>query len=371
MSFPRDCLSCGHQSLPDALYCVACGVALNQACPLCRSSVMPNDQYCGSCGANLLTTDDTSLPRSAETGPNPFRSLKARSFVVWGLASVLIAIAFYLVAWVITGFSFNDQNPVLDLVIFSVWLYGLMVVWTASQFRHHGVNLRRLAGRVQTGYNWWPSLGVVALLLMFSAAALWLVYYPLSLVWPTAADWLLSQDPTSLASETGAPILFHSILIVELVVVAPILEELLFRGVLFTRWSVRWGMGRGMILSSLVFGVLHFDNVLGATVFGAVMALLYVRTGTLLVPMACHALYNGIVATVYGFSLSFEAEGPTPAVEGYGPETWVALVFFAVSGSLLLSLIRRWWKARSPKPPYFIVVPGNRMQASSRISRCL
>ena len=319
MGFPRNCLSCGHQSLPDARYCVACGAALNRACPHCLSSVMQNDQYCGSCGANLLTADEVSLLGSAETGPNPFRSLKARSFVVWGLASIPIAIAFYLVAWAVAGFSFNDQNPVFDLVIFSIWLYGLIVVWTASQFRHHGVNFRRLAGWVQTGYNWWPSLGVVALLLLFSVAALWLVYYSLSLVWPSAADWLLSQETVSPASENGAPMVFHSIFIFELVVVAPILEELFFRGVLFTRWSVRWGMGRGIILSSLLFGVLHVNNVVGATVFGAVMALLYVRTGTLLVPMACHALYNGIVAAVYGFSLSFEAEDSTPAVEGCRP----------------------------------------------------
>lgn len=100
------------------------------------------------------------------------------------------------------------------------------------------------------------------------------------------------------------------------VVLAPLYEELLFRRVLFGRlWQAGWPM-LGLVLSSLVFALVHElpglnGKPIGSTVFlilvyagmGAIFAWVYRRTGTLCAPIAAHILNNAIalaVLQVYG-----------------------------------------------------------------------
>lgn len=78
------------------------------------------------------------------------------------------------------------------------------------------------------------------------------------------------------------------------VVLAPLAEELVFRAGLFriTRRIVpRWA---ALILSALAFASLHGSAVhfVPLTVLGVVFALAYERTGSLLVPVIAHSLFN-------------------------------------------------------------------------------
>ncbi len=82
---------------------------------------------------------------------------------------------------------------------------------------------------------------------------------------------------------------------VDLVVGAPIAEELLFRGILFTT-LLRWTSLHGAALASAsVFAAWHGYGVIGTLsvgVSGYLLALLYARTRSLLPPMLLHALLN-------------------------------------------------------------------------------
>ena len=66
--------------------------------------------------------------------------------------------------------------------------------------------------------------------------------------------------------------------------VAPVVEEFVFRGLLLTRWSHKWGISRGILASSLLFGLAH-GNLLGMVFFAIVMSILYIETRSLVVPM--------------------------------------------------------------------------------------
>ncbi|MCH6485184.1 CPBP family intramembrane metalloprotease [Pseudoxanthomonas sp. LH2527] len=100
------------------------------------------------------------------------------------------------------------------------------------------------------------------------------------------------------------------------VVLAPLYEELLFRRVLFGRlWEAGWPV-LGLILSSVVFALVHelpglngkpADStlflILVYTGMGGIFAWVYRRTGTLWAPIAAHILNNAIalaVMQVYG-----------------------------------------------------------------------
>ena len=78
------------------------------------------------------------------------------------------------------------------------------------------------------------------------------------------------------------------------VVLAPVIEECLFRGVFFTVLRDAGFRRLGLVVSGVVFGAIHLNLTafLPLTVFGLVQALLYERSGSLLTPIVVHCLFN-------------------------------------------------------------------------------
>lgn len=76
---------------------------------------------------------------------------------------------------------------------------------------------------------------------------------------------------------------------------APLAEEILYRGVLFRSARNRLGVPAGAAISSLVFALLHFYDGYGLVsvgIFGFSCALAYAATGSLMTAIVLHALYN-------------------------------------------------------------------------------
>lgn len=81
------------------------------------------------------------------------------------------------------------------------------------------------------------------------------------------------------------------------IIYAPILEEIVFRKILFGNLLRKWGVAFAYVGSALVFGLIHFDIPHLLTYFGLgiVLAFLYHRTGRIIVPMIAHAGMNLLV----------------------------------------------------------------------------
>ena len=101
---------------------------------------------------------------------------------------------------------------------------------------------------------------------------------------------------------------YGSSMLIELLgaaVVTPILEELLHRGVVYGRLRRRMGMWSAVIVSALVFAVLHFNVVqfVYAFLMGIVFALIVEKTGRLFFAIFAHIVANAIavVRTETGF----------------------------------------------------------------------
>lgn len=83
-------------------------------------------------------------------------------------------------------------------------------------------------------------------------------------------------------------------------VVAPLAEELFYRGMLFAAMRRRFSLWPAAGLSSVVFALSHLQSSLDGYILviaiilplGIFLAWLYERTGTLAAPMAAHAAYN-------------------------------------------------------------------------------
>jgi membrane protease YdiL (CAAX protease family) len=80
------------------------------------------------------------------------------------------------------------------------------------------------------------------------------------------------------------------------VFIAPVVEELLFRGFVFNALLRYVNVGLAAVVSGIIFGIAHFD----ATAFfplacgGIVLALVYYRTGSLTASMLTHGAFNAV-----------------------------------------------------------------------------
>ena len=118
-------------------------------------------------------------------------------------------------------------------------------------------------------------------------------------------------------------------------VITSVAEEYLFRGLIFKRYRETGGFVRSMILSSLVFAIVHSNLVqfIYAFALGALCAYVYEKFGTLKAPIALHIVANltALAFTQFGvFRWFFEI----PARVG------VAVVLAAFIGSSLVVLLR-------------------------------
>lgn len=81
---------------------------------------------------------------------------------------------------------------------------------------------------------------------------------------------------------------------VSVVVVAPVIEEILFRGVIFAGLARRWPVWIAAAISSIVFALLHGQVNVGIYTFilGCLLSWLYVRSGSIYPGMLVHFLNN-------------------------------------------------------------------------------
>ncbi|MBI2910665.1 MAG: CPBP family intramembrane metalloprotease [Chloroflexi bacterium] len=108
----------------------------------------------------------------------------------------------------------------------------------------------------------------------------------------------LLPPPPPLPIEAGSPGLLMTALLVSLV--APVSEEMFFRGFLFGGLASRHGLWRAALLSSLLFALFHLDprTLLPVFLLGVLLAGLYVRTRTLWAPVFVHLGYNSTMLLV-------------------------------------------------------------------------
>ena len=80
------------------------------------------------------------------------------------------------------------------------------------------------------------------------------------------------------------------------IILAPIVEELVFRGVLLNRLKLRIGIIPAILVSSFLFGIGHeFGGMISAFLFGICMCILYLKTDNILIPITVHFINNLVV----------------------------------------------------------------------------
>ncbi len=128
-------------------------------------------------------------------------------------------------------------------------------------------------------------------------------------------NWLLLTQSAAYYNELLPPLGWLLLLLATLTA-APISEEMVFRGIIFTRAEMTAGPVAAMLVSAALFGVMHIDAggvplAVGAMLMGCVFGYLFYKTGSLWVSIIAHAAAN-----LPDFVLFTRSELPAPLMIG-------------------------------------------------------
>jgi membrane protease YdiL (CAAX protease family) len=145
----------------------------------------------------------------------------------------------------------------------------------------------------------------------------WVIFIALSAVYATLVN---APETSNQAEELGADNSTLNLIAVAILVtvIAPLAEEIFFRGFMFTALR-RWiGWVGGGLATAAVFAVIHLGSVDAVflpplLLLGFLLCVLYHRTGSLLPCLALHALNNGLAL---GASQHFSALGTVATMLG-------------------------------------------------------
>ncbi len=212
-----------------------------------------------------------------------------------GEAFAALAIAFGIYFLVSVPASMVDNFPVLPyLVYMGVFAPSILGVATWITGRHRS-NWKSL-GFTKDRLGACLGIGFVAGLGTF------MVNVALSAVVTQIARGLgYNADKVSQVSGLGEASAWQIVLIVVAVVfVAPVVEEILFRGIFYAGLRKRLGVGGAVLVSAALFGLLHFQllGFVPLAAIGVILALLYEQQGSLAAPIVAHVMNNGIIVVI-------------------------------------------------------------------------
>ena len=226
----------------------------------------------------------------------------------------LDALGIFFVSLVLGGVTLGLLQALLDPelargVYFPASLLvlgGSVVGWIAVRYRER---LGDLAGSRPTWRDVAAGLGHGALAFLLINVGYSLVLQALTRL--TGAEMPVVQEGLRDATQDGR---VGILVIASALVVAPMAEELFFRGVLFRGLLGPLGAWPAIGISGLLFGLAHYEtgNLQGSLYallvlasLGMYLAWAFNRRGTLLVPVLMHVTFNGLA--VVGIQLGAAA----------------------------------------------------------------
>jgi membrane protease YdiL (CAAX protease family) len=250
-----------------------------------------------------LSTQKSNMDQGDDTSPSVIQPFD------------LIIVGFYIL--VFTGFLKSAESKIENLEELQMTA-GLVLVSSIAMLSIGGIIPLILFWRTNLieffGLRWLRWQNIFWIMPAFVFAMMIIGAILVACGWQTWVQDSLGakpQEAVTLVRETSDVGLLVA-MAVTAIIFAPITEELIFRGYLYPvvkRFTDRWFAS---IFSGVLFGVIHF-NVMALpmlALMGVILAVIYERSGSLWVPIGCHAAFNAtsvglmLISRVYEFPTS-------------------------------------------------------------------
>lgn len=171
--------------------------------------------------------------------------------------------------------SFDLHNAPTSLASILSLLGTLLMAWHLIHYKYVKLDKQTLASL--------PLKPTCLYILMGAAAIIWMNWLSEMVHLPNIAENVFAQMKNNVFG------------IMSVCIIAPIFEEIFFRGAIEGYLLRKWENPRWAILvSALIFGLIHMNpaQILFAFLFGIILGELYYRTGSLLPSIILHFINN-------------------------------------------------------------------------------
>ncbi len=216
----------------------------------------------------------------------------------WGIPAILLALAVPLLLWASslaiavaegTPDDLSDGEIIVSLILTVIILDGLFIAAPAAIcIWRYKLNWGELGFRAFDRGDWYLPVLVAA------GAHVGLIIYAAVLTLVGADAAVPEQDIEDLFdSRAVLPMVGFAT-----VIMAPLAEELFFRGFIFSGLIRPLGVTGAMVASGVLFGTFHVTGsdsiglIVPFSVIGALFAWLYYRTGSIWPSIGAHFLFN-------------------------------------------------------------------------------
>lgn len=293
-------------------------------------------------------TDPALSPANWPDHPHPFTRLTTRIMLLVWLGVSMAAGG--IVAGVAHALKWQPQDALVIYLSYLLCFGGFMAVtWLLLSVWQH--QPRHLFGTLPPRYEWLQAFGIVVCALLFSLSSFLLLGAGLVKVAPELMRSLLEQVARTHHAPSDMPLWAAVIQDISTMVVAPIAEEWAFRGVLLHRWIAKWGVTRGLVATSLLFGFLH-PNPIGLTVLGLVLGMVYLQQRTLWLPILMHCWNNLIATAISKMDATPETISVDQQMQSLSDAWPVGLVMALIFGWVLWRYLQRHWPRPDTVLPY-------------------
>jgi membrane protease YdiL (CAAX protease family) len=217
----------------------------------------------------------------------------------FGFPEAILAVLF--VGWyalnVVLALRVGDRVVQTGDLILTAAVSFLLIVILVTVLRLRGFNIISLGGFSRLGFGRIVSTAAV---LLFAA-------YPLLYVGEGISNSFIGGGPSRqpiVEMFTGSETLQQRIMIIVLAIsIAPMTEEFIFRFFLYGVFKRYLGRAAGLLLNALLFAAVHAHLPSFAPLFvlGGCLTLAYEWSGSILVSMTMHALFNFLALTALAF----------------------------------------------------------------------
>lgn len=232
-------------------------------------------------------------PLTVKTGADAWPWYYSLTAFLGGFVAAQMLIVVLYVFWEAFGGNADDDT----------WFLVIASGINSVVFVGAAVTVARLSGPVHA-----RDFGLVRAPFAVTAAksfAVMVGYFILLATYNQLVNLTPDDAPEQLGADTGTlGMLGFAILVA---VIAPIAEEIFYRGMVFRALSNGVGVALAAIISGVLFGAVHIDSlaserllqVVPLGLLGVLFALLYVWTGTLYAPIALHATNNALAVFAF------------------------------------------------------------------------
>lgn len=263
------------------------------------------------------------------------QNVNIKALIFWNIFIFLLVL---IITNIISLFVTNVSLPVIQ-TSFDYVFYITNILLIILNVKIEGIKQITKFDRLHLKYNYF----LIGIIFVFFTYGIFIVEY--NFLYYYSENFVinvLNEKIFYTKDESSFYVLLNIFNVIIGVVIAPIVEEFLFRGILLYKLSLKWGIKRGIIVSSIFFGVLHYE-VIGGVILGVFFSLIFLKTKSLFIPMMLHMIINSVSYIISLLSFMLKGHEGLYTIDKLQSDALTGIILVILTFPLLIIFFHRNW----------------------------